>query len=796
MAAVQPTVQLPQSYNLLGSDGKLTQQWYFFFQQLLKALPPVGASGVTTTTPPMNINWGLDINKGTPTAGNVYLAYDTGKVYIGDGSTYHIEFPAINGDATKPVGSSTLTLNTVNFAPGTYGDSFNIPRISVNNKGLVTNVIVEPLGSGSVPAAGSTGMVQWNNAGVLGASGSFTYSVLLDQVSVTNLLVQNTIQDLTFSPNSFLFSGATRNILSTVAVTNGQLLIGSTGASPVAATLTAGSGVNITNGAGSITVDNTGVLSLVAGTNITLSAGTGNVTVNAVPTGSDTQVQFNNAGVFGGSSSLTWDGTSLSATEVKISAATGSDGLVFANNSAVRGNFSSGYGGTGSKRVYIQTTTPNSRTLVPIIPLGTPATGQYTGIQVFENQDPNNSGIASFGITSSTAGPPSTTQICKILGQQTGTGVAPAFGWTFKNTVMGGDSISASTFLRLNGLNSNANFYIAGGFNSSGDDTIFFGTDATSPAPSISFGLQTRGPNGIFIISPTPATDPGQLQINMTGGAQGLYAIASDNASTPTSITLNGPTNNSSLYFSSGALSTGDDNCLIQAYGSATNVGIQIATQGSGLVNITGNNYPNNTGTSGQYLQTDGAGNLSWQNTAASLTSTYVGFGDGSNNLTGDGTFTYSDNLLSIGDGTNIELTTIQLNADGGDFVKISIAGSDQPFPGALYVVAPKGIWLDSYGPGTAGQVLTSQGTGAEVNWTTPAIPLLTTGTASYVAGVAIVTTAAVTAASVPNIAITALGTVLVPQMWWVSSIIAGTSFTITSADPTDTSTFNWTLIN
>lgn len=38
------------------------------------------------------------------------------------------------------------------------------------------------------------------------------------------------------------------------ALTNGQLLIGSTGAAPVAAALTAGAGISITNGAGSITV--------------------------------------------------------------------------------------------------------------------------------------------------------------------------------------------------------------------------------------------------------------------------------------------------------------------------------------------------------------------------------------------------------------------------------------------------------------------------------------------------------------------------------------------------------------
>ena len=36
--------------------------------------------------------------------------------------------------------------------------------------------------------------------------------------------------------------------------TNGQLLIGSTGVNPVAATITAGSNITVTNGAGSITI--------------------------------------------------------------------------------------------------------------------------------------------------------------------------------------------------------------------------------------------------------------------------------------------------------------------------------------------------------------------------------------------------------------------------------------------------------------------------------------------------------------------------------------------------------------
>jgi hypothetical protein len=52
---------------------------------------------------------------------------------------------------------------------------------------------------------------------------------------------------------------ATNNATNTPELTlNGQTFIGSTGANPVAATLTSGIGISITNGAGSITISNSG----------------------------------------------------------------------------------------------------------------------------------------------------------------------------------------------------------------------------------------------------------------------------------------------------------------------------------------------------------------------------------------------------------------------------------------------------------------------------------------------------------------------------------------------------------
>jgi hypothetical protein len=98
-------------------------------------------------------------------------------------------------------------------------------------------------------------------------------------VTIGSLALTNT------TVNGFAYIGASKALLSTAAATNGQLLIGSTGSVPVAATLTAGSGITVTNGAGTITIATSGgggtVTSISAGTGITCTpnpiTGTGSV---------------------------------------------------------------------------------------------------------------------------------------------------------------------------------------------------------------------------------------------------------------------------------------------------------------------------------------------------------------------------------------------------------------------------------------------------------------------------------------------------------------------------------------
>ena len=68
-----------------------------------------------------------------------------------------------------------------------------------------------------------------------------------------------------------------------------------------------------------------GAVTLTAGSNVTLtSSGPNDVTINAVGGGSpaapDTSVQFNNGGSFGGTSDLTWDGSTLTVNGLGVTA--------------------------------------------------------------------------------------------------------------------------------------------------------------------------------------------------------------------------------------------------------------------------------------------------------------------------------------------------------------------------------------------------------------------------------------------------------------------------------------------
>lgn len=92
-----------------------------------------------------------------------------------------------------------------------------------------------------------------------------------------------TFSAVTTTQNAVLI-GAASNGITSQALTNGQLVIGSTGVSPSAATLTAGTGVSITNAAGSITINTVGgalTWTTVTGTSQAAAVNNGYIANNA-----------------------------------------------------------------------------------------------------------------------------------------------------------------------------------------------------------------------------------------------------------------------------------------------------------------------------------------------------------------------------------------------------------------------------------------------------------------------------------------------------------------------------------
>src|SRR5580692_6425864 len=84
-------------------------------------------------------------------------------------------------------------------------------------------------------------------------------AINLNAVGITGYDGVSTFNGSTMTQHSLLLGGANSHTINNLGVaTNGQLPIGSTGADPTLATLTAGTGVSITNGAGSITINATG----------------------------------------------------------------------------------------------------------------------------------------------------------------------------------------------------------------------------------------------------------------------------------------------------------------------------------------------------------------------------------------------------------------------------------------------------------------------------------------------------------------------------------------------------------
>jgi len=145
-----------------------------------------------------------------------------------------------------------------------------------------------------------------------------------------------------------LLGSGTGAVTATAVLTNGQLLIGDNSGDPTVATLTAGDGIDVTNGAGSITIaaeestaSNLGIVTVAGGTDctVTYSSGTATVAVDNLAASKITSGTFADARISASSvtqhqgsitgtgtiASGTWEGTDVAVAHGGTGASTASD---------------------------------------------------------------------------------------------------------------------------------------------------------------------------------------------------------------------------------------------------------------------------------------------------------------------------------------------------------------------------------------------------------------------------------------------------------------------------------------
>lgn len=147
--------------------------------------------------------------------------------------------------ANNPTGTGSLVLNT--------SPALVTPALGTPSSGTLTSCTGLPIstgvaGLGSGVAAGLANAATGTGSPVLATSPTLTTPNL-------GAATASSLTNTGLTGNSFVYSGAGGLMSSTAAPTNGQLLIGSTGAAPVKAALTGTANqVSVTNGAGSITL--------------------------------------------------------------------------------------------------------------------------------------------------------------------------------------------------------------------------------------------------------------------------------------------------------------------------------------------------------------------------------------------------------------------------------------------------------------------------------------------------------------------------------------------------------------
>jgi len=223
-----------------------------------------GTGAVTVTAAPTNGqlligSTGVDPVLGslTSTGGSVTITPGAGTINleVAAGNDAILTLTGNSGGALSPTAGNINTLGTGSITIAGAGST-----LTTQLTGLTANSVLYGLGTATVGlvASGTTGQVLQTNTGAAPTYSTATYPSTTTISQILYSSANNVVSGLSTANSATLVTTSTGVPVMTSSMTDGQVVIGSTGATPVAATLTAGTGVSITNAAGSITINATG----------------------------------------------------------------------------------------------------------------------------------------------------------------------------------------------------------------------------------------------------------------------------------------------------------------------------------------------------------------------------------------------------------------------------------------------------------------------------------------------------------------------------------------------------------